>query len=72
MLGAGRLERDQTHRIVWVGKDLEKTASQTPCSEQGHLQLHQDRMQPLEIPGEGYQERDEVPEDTGRRILRDG
>lgn len=53
MLGAGCLEKDQTQGIVRVRKDLEKSTSPTPCNEQGHLQLHQDRMQPLEMPREG-------------------
>lgn len=45
-------EGSQKNRIVWVGKDLEKSTSPSPCSEQGHLQLHQDRMQPMEMPRE--------------------
>jgi len=29
----------QNHRLLWVGRDLQRSPSPTPCSEQGHLQL---------------------------------
>jgi len=38
--------------VLWVGRDLQRPSSPTPCSEQGHLQLAQGAQSPVR-PGLG-------------------
>ena len=41
------LSRKETHRIVWVGRDLKDHLAQPPCKEQGHLPLDQVAQSPV-------------------------
>jgi len=39
----------QNHGMLWAGRDLQRPASPTPCSEQGHLQLDQAALSSLAL-----------------------